>query len=177
MLFYDVTSVIFIHLSVAAAAVGAARHDPGESGGAGGYPRAGGVKCIVYRCSPRHPPRSVSVLATSCTPQCTGARYIIHRIVYRSLPRRPPHRVAHIVCRFSPRHLIHLKSSSIEFHHPRLFCYRLTLNPKPQTPNPLPHRHLLHHRRLICHRLQMPSYDAASTVICGPTIGHAPLSP
>jgi len=52
------------------------------------------IHLIVYRCSPRHPPHNlpvlatiqphnVPVLATSFTSQCTGARRVIHHTVYQ----------------------------------------------------------------------------------------------
>ena len=48
---------------------------------------------ILYRCSPRHPPHTVPVLATSSTTHCTGARHVIHHILYRCSPHHPPHSV------------------------------------------------------------------------------------
>jgi len=43
----------------------------------------------AYRCSPRHPPHRVPVLATSSTAPRTGARHVIHRTAYRCSPRHP----------------------------------------------------------------------------------------
>ena len=88
----------------------------------------------VYRCSPRHPPQCVPVLATSSASMCIGARHVIHFDVYRCSPRHPlrcvpvlatssttrctgaRHVIHHTVYRCSPRHpprhVIHHATSS-----------------------------------------------------------------
>ena len=38
------------------------------------------VNHVVCRCSPRHPPHSVPVLATSSTAWCTGTRHVTHHM-------------------------------------------------------------------------------------------------
>ena len=102
----------------------------GSSGGAA--PPQRHVKHLtVYPCSPRHPPHSVHVLATSsiCSPRhpphCvqvlaassttlfTCARNVIHHAVYRCSPNHPPHRVPVLATSFTTqcngaRHVIHL---------------------------------------------------------------------
>ena len=46
---------------------------------------------VVYRCSPRHPPHGVPMIATSPPTLCAGARNAVHHIVYRCSPRYSPH--------------------------------------------------------------------------------------
>jgi hypothetical protein len=85
------------------------------------------LRRIVSRCSPRHSPRGVLVLATSFTAQRTIARHVIDCIVHQCSPRLPPHsapvlapsstakctgarHLTHcIVYRCSPRHPPHSK--------------------------------------------------------------------
>ena len=53
-------------------------------------PQVGRVN-TVNRCSPRHRPHNVLVLATSSTIYCTGARHVIHYMLYPCSPRSPLH--------------------------------------------------------------------------------------
>ena len=48
-----------------------------------GYAQVDDARHVIhheqYRCTPRHPPHNISVIATSSTSQCTG-RHVIHHI-------------------------------------------------------------------------------------------------
>jgi hypothetical protein len=48
------------------------------------------IHCVLYSLSPRHPPHTVSALATSSTAYCIDCRHVIHRILYRCSPGQPP---------------------------------------------------------------------------------------
>jgi hypothetical protein len=67
------------------------RRRPASNGGTTCVPVLAASSTTKFtKYSPRHPPGSVPVFATSSATYPTSARHVIHHKVYRSSPRHPP---------------------------------------------------------------------------------------